>query len=119
MVQDKEEEVATWLAKQEHEPMVANLIEPAIINLVVIDTTNTLAVELEEDEDLLADPGDLDKAISISFIVDDKGKGPSCSFRIRYSELPSQRVSCYLGNTFLICRSKYFYSLGSLGSRTP
>ena len=30
---------------------------------------------MEEDEDLLPDLGDLDKAISISFTIDDKGKG--------------------------------------------
>lgn len=31
----------------------------------------------EEEEDLFANLGDLDKVISISLAVDDKGKGPS------------------------------------------
>ena len=55
--------------------MVVDLINLAIINQTIIDTTNTSAAEMEEDEDLLADLGDLDKTISIIFTIEDIGKG--------------------------------------------
>ena len=39
--------------------MVADLIDPPFIIPTALLTTNTPAAEMEEDEDLLADPGDL------------------------------------------------------------
>ena len=58
--------------------MVTDPNEPAIVNPTMVDTTNTLedtVGEVEDNEDLLADLGDLDKAISISFTIEDKGRG--------------------------------------------
>ena len=90
MNQDEEEEVAISPTEQAHEPMVVDPIELAIVNPPVIDVANASAANMEEDEDLLVDLGDLDKAISISFIVNDKSKGLPAHSELEIKSFPAK-----------------------------